>query len=117
MKLKELSCFRTDGDKMVNLKKLNLLENELTSADDLLSLRNLTHLNLSNNKIKKLFTESITSEEVSQKSLFLLEYLSLSYNQIQEVSDLSFQYLPNIKVLHLQSNKISKVLLFLLTKC
>lgn len=109
MKLKELECFRTDGDLLVNLRKLNLCNNELTSAEDLIKIKSLTHLNLSNNKIKKLFAVELDKNTCVNRLFWFLEYLSLSNNLVSEVTDLGLSHVPNLKVLHLQSNKLEKV--------
>lgn len=107
LSLNKLTCFLTDSHKLPNLKKLNLVNNLLTNADDLVGLSGLSHLNLSGNLIKRVFSDEVSGFDA-------LVYLGLANNQVKDLGDVCFEKMPGIRIVHLHSNCITKVYLSLM---
>ncbi len=84
--------------KFVNLKKLNLYNNEITKIKGLDNLVNLHRLDLSYNNI---------TEIKGLEKLVNLQQLYLSYNDITEIKGLD--NLVNLLTLDLSSNKITEI--------
>ncbi|XP_067845712.1 leucine-rich repeat-containing protein 52-like [Heptranchias perlo] len=99
------NCTRTQlqqfpADIPFTTKQLTLSDNNISSLPtvDLNYLGGLVHLDFRNNSLS----------EISQSSLLnmqMLVYLDLSYNQLRRITHLTFQYLTNIIVLKVNSNK------------
>jgi Leucine-rich repeat (LRR) protein len=115
-KIKEIDCL--SGSDFRSLRKLNFDNNVLVNIDCFISLVGLRQLSLNNNKIERLLSVDPTAiklDGLDAPKQFLktilpnLEELYLGYNQIGRISDLGLQRMPNLKILHLQGNKISKV--------
>jgi Leucine-rich repeat (LRR) protein len=108
--LKEVSCFNQTDFR--SLKKLTFDNNLLTNIDPLRFLGGVRYLSLNNNRIERLLTDEALArrEGSSRKYIFpFLEDLFLGYNQISHIQDLALNRIPQLKVLHLQGNKIQKV--------
>ena len=127
-KIKEVDCLRKGDFK--NLRKLNLDTNLLANLDSFVDLCSLRILSLNGNKIEKLLSSDpvgVSSSEsgllygqlsksdslASSKKLpcFLpqLEELYLGGNCICRIADLALYRFKQLKVLYLNSNKITKV--------
>jgi Leucine-rich repeat (LRR) protein len=113
-KIRDIDCL--SGADFRSLRKLNFDNNLLVSIDCFVSLGGLRHLSLNNNKIERLLTldsqyqagpDAVKAPLVS--ILPHLEELYLGYNSINRISDLGLHRMPQLKVLYLQGNKITKV--------
>jgi len=87
-----------------SLKKLNISHNSITkiNIDTFSDTKNLRTLDLSNNQITYLST--------STGKFPLLEYLDLSQNDIQNVTQIPFESMPNLKQLYLTGNFLENIL-------
>jgi Leucine-rich repeat (LRR) protein len=113
-KIREIDCL--SGGDFRSLKKLNFDNNLLVNIDCFVSLVGLRHLSLNNNKIERLlsmdsqFGNSTETPKASMISILPhLEELYLGYNNVSRISDLGLHRMPQLKILYLQGNKISKV--------
>jgi Leucine-rich repeat (LRR) protein len=113
-KIREIDCL--SGGDFRSLRKLNFDNNLLVNIDCFVSLVGLRHLSLNNNKIERLlsmdtqFGNTSDSPKSSMVSILPnLEELYLGYNCVSRVSDLGLHRMPQLKILYLQGNKISKV--------
>jgi Leucine-rich repeat (LRR) protein len=105
------------GQEFHLLRELNLDNNFLQSVSGLSSLPNLLVLRLNHNRIETLYPPlrqnepppSPNSSEVGLCSCQKLEVLQLGYNCISDMSALGLHFLPELKVLFLQGNEISRV--------
>lgn len=111
-KIKEVDCL--NNIEFRNLRKLNFDNNMLTTIDCFSTLTGLRHLSLNNNKIERLLSgdHSLSKNTVLKGRSFLphLEELYLGYNNVVKISDLGLYRLPQLKVLYLQGNRITKAL-------
>ena len=80
------------------LKQLTLSYNEITRIENIVSLPNLTYLDLASNKL---------SEVNKLPALQHLRILNLSKNQLTKIENL--EGLPNLDVLDLNENQIAKI--------
>lgn len=78
----------------------------MTNADDLIGLTNLSHLNLSNNQVRRVLSDGVGAFEG-------LVYLGLANNLVKELGDVCFERMPGIRIVHLHSNYITKVRYFI----
>ena len=110
-----------------NLQVLNLGENDIDelTGDTFAGMTNLLHINLYNNKIKKLkpgvfenqfltkvnlsgnLLDEVESKAFSQ--LPILEEVDLSSNQIAAIDTGAFDGIPHLKRLHLQDNNLVNI--------
>lgn len=122
-KIREVDCL-SNGD-FRNLRKLNFDNNLLTNIDCFGGLTGLRYLSLNHNKLERLLSTdqpasnmscSIAKSDFSEfgkPSLFLshLEELHLGHNAITRIADLALWRMPQLRILFLQGNRISKVLM------
>jgi Leucine-rich repeat (LRR) protein len=113
-KIREIDCLAS-GD-FRSLRKLNFDNNLLSNIDCFVSLVGLRHLSLNNNRIERLlaigtpYLNGIEAPKSLNGSIMpYLEELYLGYNLISRISDLTLHRLPQLKILYLQGNKITKV--------
>jgi Leucine-rich repeat (LRR) protein len=119
-KIREIDCF-TSGD-FRNIKKLNFDNNQISCLDPFLCLPGLRFLSLNNNRIEKLLSTDaplVTMAngyktdlgDAGRNRIVLpcLEELHLGYNNIARISDLGLYRLPQLKLLYLQGNRLTKV--------
>ncbi|XP_076442127.1 leucine-rich repeat-containing protein 9-like isoform X2 [Babylonia areolata] len=117
------------GDQFLNLRSVNLENNNLSSFSGLTSLVNLRVLCLNNNHIECVVPRAKTSQQAKQRGLSgypskaasdlysetfqpvleHLEVLHLGYNGIKDMAALQLGRLPSLKALFLQGNEITKV--------
>ncbi|KAL8572554.1 hypothetical protein ACOMHN_040458 [Nucella lapillus] len=117
------------GDLFMNLRSVNLENNNLSSFSGLTSLVNLRVLCLNNNHIDCVVPRAKTSLQTKQRGLSNypaktqadyypdtfqpvlehLEVLHLGYNGIKDMATLQLGRLPSLKALFLQGNEITKV--------
>ncbi|CAL6108297.1 Conserved_hypothetical protein [Hexamita inflata] len=81
------------------LQKLDVSHNELKSLDNLTLSPCLFELNVSHNKIGKLFYDDVSTNAK-------IEVLDLSYNKLFDISQLTL--FPSLKDLNLESNKLGE---------
>ena len=101
--IKRLSCFAEGQFK--RLTNLNLEGNSLLDANALVHLPHLQKLNLSKNKISKLFTVELAEEKFWKD----LRELYVSSNRVESIDDLSLTRFPNLTRLNASKNKIGSV--------
>jgi Leucine-rich repeat (LRR) protein len=120
-KIREVDCL-SNGD-FRNLRKLNFDNNLLVNIDCFGGLTGLRYLSLNHNKLERLLSTdqpannmscAITKSDYSEygkPALFLshLEELHLGYNMITRIADLALWRMPQLRILFLQGNRISKV--------
>ncbi|KAJ3329238.1 Leucine-rich repeat-containing protein 9, partial [Kappamyces sp. JEL0680] len=108
--IKEIDCL--SGNDFRSLRKLNFDNNLLANIDCFASLTGLRHLSLNSNKLERLLsTDGQQGGDGKSVKMLLsnLEELYLGYNNVSRISDLGLHRLPQLRVLYLQGNKISKV--------
>ncbi|TPX46569.1 hypothetical protein SeMB42_g03636 [Synchytrium endobioticum] len=123
-RLKDVECFsKAPGTDFKSLRKLNLEGNLLINADSLRGLPSLRLLNLSQNRIEKLFsTDPPMSDEFSLCPVYqvhegqwgsdawpVLEELNLAGNLINAVSELGLRRSGGLRILNLSGNRITKI--------
>ncbi|MGE0206829.1 MAG: leucine-rich repeat domain-containing protein [Candidatus Babeliales bacterium] len=96
--VRELEEINIENDK-VNLSNKNLTS--LDGLNDLPTLARITHLNLSNNKLKTL------PNNIFDK-LPNLESINLSFNELTTLNPSIFKSLKNLTYLHLGKNHLSE---------
>lgn len=109
-KIKEIDCL--SGSDFRSLRKLNFDNNLLTNIDCFASLVGLRNLSVNNNKIERLLSsDGNFGDHHKQMKSFLpnLEELYLGYNNLAKISDLGLHRISQLRVLHVQGNKILKV--------
>jgi Leucine-rich repeat (LRR) protein len=119
-KIREIDCF-VSGD-FRNIRKLNFDNNLLTNIDSFIGLSGLKCLSLNNNRLERLLSTDgpviigtngwrLDTPELSRSKIMLpcLEEIHLGGNNIARISDLGLYRMPQLKLLYLQSNKITKV--------
>lgn len=103
------------------LKKLNLSDNKLTSLYGLSALENLTHINVSKNKLLlcedvKFKLPNIVEIDISQNMVYSLrgfedmqhlETLDISFNQISDIKEAGFISKIALKNLILTGNPVA----------
>ena len=104
-KLKQLPCFLEGAKDLPNLKSLNLSCNFLLNAMDLIALKQLVSLDLSSNKIDRLFMTDIHDSP----KFFWLEILNLDKNMFECLEDLDLKCFPALKYLYLNDNRLENV--------
>ncbi|CAD5224468.1 unnamed protein product [Bursaphelenchus okinawaensis] len=99
-----IALIRNGLDILQHVTTINLSDNHLQHLYELAHLPNLVQLNLSNNQILSLTTDSVP------KILPKLELLDLSSNNLtcQSVARIGLQKLPQLKRLILTGNKLSR---------
>ena len=123
-KIREIDCLASVDFR--NLRKLNFDNNLLVNIDCFVSLTGLRYLSLNSNKIERLFStdqatptgqlnnfssklDSMTNYGKA-KLLPNIEELYLGHNMITRIADLGLSRMPQLKILFLQGNRISKVI-------
>ncbi|KAI8910691.1 hypothetical protein DFJ77DRAFT_470723 [Powellomyces hirtus] len=126
-KIREIDCFV--GLDFRNLRKLTFDNNLLTGIDCFVGLTGLKCLSLNNNKIERLLVSDVPvgtvrndggaaatatagpdCRRISTKGLLpSLEELHLGHNMIPRIADLGLHRLPQLRVLYLHGNRISKI--------
>ncbi|KAJ3196285.1 Leucine-rich repeat-containing protein 9 [Irineochytrium annulatum] len=119
-KIREIDCFNTGEFR--SIRKLNFDNNILSNIDPFLNLIGLRSLSVNSNRLDRLVSTDgpaimsangwrIESPDISKMKVLLplLEELHLGYNTISRIADLGLYRLPQLKVLHLHGNRISKV--------
>uniref|UniRef100_A0A8D0LAX9 Toll-like receptor 3 n=1 Tax=Sphenodon punctatus TaxID=8508 RepID=A0A8D0LAX9_SPHPU len=96
------STFR--GLRTTNITVLNLSKNDLSVIDDdsFIWLTHLEELNLENNKISHLFSNSL-------HGLSVLKYLNLRRALTRKIDDFSFHWLKNLKYLIMDDNSFPEI--------
>ena len=127
-RLKHVECFlKNPGTEFKSLRRLNLEGNLLANVDCLRGLPSLRVLNLSQNRIERLFSADPVplSDDVYSSTLSMyqssldgqwgphvwpgLEELNLSGNLINAISDLGLRRCAELRILNLSGNRIAKV--------
>jgi Leucine-rich repeat (LRR) protein len=95
-------------DIKVNLKYLNLSENQIESIEieAFQILKNLEVLDLSKNKLQKFIRFKLDDPKKTPEYLCKLKFLNLSGNRIDTIL---FKSLPNIKILILSNNQLKEI--------
>ena len=125
-KIREVDCLTANDFR--NLRRLNFDNNLLVNIDCFTSLVSLRYLSLNNNRIERLLSTDVPSPSIASSSNIFgtkldpisepsrgrtllphLEELYLGSNQIQRIADLALYRMPQLKILLLQGNKISKI--------
>ncbi|ESO85654.1 hypothetical protein LOTGIDRAFT_155146 [Lottia gigantea] len=105
------------SDMFVNLRSVNLENNNLTSFSGLIHLVNVRVLCLNHNNIECILPRTKNKKGLAgdfcadsySPILENLEVLHLGYNNIKEMSTLQLNRLPSLKALFLQGNEICKI--------
>ncbi|KAJ3411055.1 Leucine-rich repeat-containing protein 9 [Chytridiales sp. JEL 0842] len=121
-KIREIDCFA--GGDFRNIRKLNFDNNLISNLDPFLNLPWLRFLSLNNNRVEKLLSTDALQATMgsgykadfgevsmgrSKSILGCLEELHLGYNNIAKISDLNLARLPQLRLLYLQGNRITKI--------
>ncbi|KAI9356534.1 hypothetical protein DFJ73DRAFT_623012 [Zopfochytrium polystomum] len=119
-KIREIDCFNAVDFR--NLRKLNFDNNLLATVDAFVCLGGLKSLSVAGNRIEKLLVGDApavmgpygwrieSQEPVRGKILFpALEELQLGGNCVVRIADLGLYRMPQLKVLNLSGNRISKL--------
>jgi Leucine-rich repeat (LRR) protein len=94
---------KSELNKLVNLRKLNLNKNNISAIPYLLNCKNLTSLILSNNNIY--YLSEIFSDRIPKS----IQSLDLSSNQISGIDQLFFEQFINLNMLNLKSNQLKQI--------
>jgi hypothetical protein len=96
-----------------NLTHLNLSSNLLLNAMDLIALKQLVFLDLSSNKIDRLFT----TDKHDSPTFNWLQTLNLNKNVFECLEDINLKCFPALKHLFLNDNRLENVsLIYLLSR-
>ncbi|KAJ3333338.1 Leucine-rich repeat-containing protein 9 [Blyttiomyces sp. JEL0837] len=119
-KIREIDCF--NGNDFRNIRKLNFDNNLLGSIDPFISLLGLRCLSLNNNRIDRLLSADgpaiagsngwrFEAQDIGKTKALLpcLEELHLGNNNISRIADLGLYRIPQMKILYLQGNRISRI--------
>uniref|UniRef100_A0A7S3SJ09 U2A'/phosphoprotein 32 family A C-terminal domain-containing protein n=1 Tax=Strombidinopsis acuminata TaxID=141414 RepID=A0A7S3SJ09_9SPIT len=108
-KIRELEALHAYAPSFCNMRELNLDLNLIADGGAIPFLPALTVLRLNHNQISTIPLPPASGSWKGIICLAALEVLQLGFNQIVDIPSLHVNRLPNLKVLHLQGNEITRV--------